>query len=69
MEDSCVADLVVICGQMKMFCLMATPPFYHTNRDTLDKISARGLQNAVDFHLALMKVSGAVEAGTSSRGE
>jgi hypothetical protein len=53
MQDACIADLFVTCGRVKTFCLMNTPPFYHTDHDTLDKISAAGIRNAVDLHSML----------------
>ena len=64
MEDACVADLLVVCGQLKTFSLINTPPFYHTDHDTIDKISASGLEAAVKFHLSLIEVVGGVEKGT-----
>lgn len=54
-RESCIADLFIVCGDKKIFCLMQSPPFYHTNHDTLDKISEEGLQNASDFHWELLK--------------
>jgi hypothetical protein len=53
MQDACIADLFVTCGRVKSFCLMNTPPFYHTDHDTLDKISAAGIRSAVSLHLLL----------------
>ena len=55
MQDACIADLFVTCGQVKSFCLMNAPPFYHTDHDTLDRISDRGIRNAVNFHLMLLQ--------------
>jgi len=55
MQDACIADLFVTCGQVKSFCLMNTPPFYHTDHDTLDKISDHGIRHAVNFHLTLLQ--------------
>ncbi len=54
----CIADLFVICDRVQPFCLMATPPYYHTDHDTLDKLSEAGLQRAVEFHLRLLDVAG-----------
>ena len=36
------------CGNVKSFCLMNARPIYHTDHDTLDKISRAGLEAAVD---------------------
>ena len=55
MQDACIADLFVTCGQVKSFCLMNMPPFYHTDHDTLDRISDRGIRNAVNFHFMLLQ--------------
>jgi hypothetical protein len=55
MVDACIADLFVTCGRVKSFCLMNGPPFYHTDHDTLDRISERGIRNAVEFHWLLLK--------------
>ena len=55
MQDACIADLFVTCDRVKGFCLMNTPPYYHTDHDTLDKISAAGIGNAVRFHLRLLQ--------------
>ena len=54
MQDACIADLFVTCGKVKSVCLMNTPPFYHTDHDTVDRISDRGIRNAVDFHMMLL---------------
>ena len=40
-------------SRVKSFCLMNTPPFYHTDHDTLDRISAAGIRNAVNLHSML----------------
>lgn len=55
MQDACIADLFVTCDRAKGFCLMNTPPYYHTDHDTLDKISAEGIGNAVRFHMRLLE--------------
>jgi hypothetical protein len=55
MQDACIADLFVSCGKVKSFCLMNTPPFYHTDHDTLDRISGRGIRNAVALHMLLLR--------------
>jgi hypothetical protein len=55
MQDACIADLFVTCGRVKSFCLMNTPPFYHTDHDTLDRISGAGIRNAANLHLMLFK--------------
>ena len=39
----CIADLFVICDRVQPFCLMAAPPYYHTDHDTIDKLSEEGL--------------------------
>jgi hypothetical protein len=54
MQDACIADLFVTCGRVKSFCLMNTPPFYHTDHDTLERISDRGIRNAVTLHMMLL---------------
>ena len=54
-RDACIADLFVTCGGPKSFCLMNSPPYYHTDHDTIDKISAAGIGNAVQFHLRLLE--------------
>ena len=54
-QDACIADLFVTCGRVKSFCLMNAPPFYHTDHDTLDRISDPGIRNAVTFHLILLQ--------------
>lgn len=58
----CIADLFVVCDRVQPFCLMAAPPYYHTDHDTLDKLSEAGLQRAVDFHLRLLEAAGFVES-------
>lgn len=60
MRDACIADLFVTCGKKRSFCLMNAPPFYHSDHDTLDKISGPGMQRAVDFHMKLLRVMGAI---------
>ncbi|MBL8176209.1 MAG: M28 family peptidase [Bryobacterales bacterium] len=54
MQDSCIADLFVTCGQVKSFCLMNAPPYYHTDHDTIDRISESGIRNAATFHNLLL---------------
>lgn len=56
----CIADLFVVCGQAKVFCLISAPPYYHTDHDTLDKLSRVGLENAVEFHMRLLRATGAI---------
>ena len=46
--------------QWKTFCLIQSPPFYHTDHDTLDKISREGVERAVEFHLRLLRETGSV---------
>lgn len=60
MQDACIADLLVTCGQVNSFCLIAAPPFYHTDHDTLDKIGRTGIEAAVDFHMRLLQITGAI---------
>ncbi|MBI3680178.1 MAG: M28 family peptidase [Acidobacteria bacterium] len=59
-QDACIADLFVVCGQARTFCLMGAPPYYHTDHDTIDKISSKGLEAGVDFHMRLLAVCGVV---------
>ena len=54
-QDACIADLFVTCGGPKSFCLMNAPPYYHTDHDTIDKISAAGIRNAVKLHMLLLE--------------
>jgi hypothetical protein len=42
-------------GRSARFCLINTPAYYHTDHDTLDKISAEGIGNAVRFHMRLLE--------------
>lgn len=60
MLDACIGDFQVMCNQMKSFCLIQAPPYYHTDHDTLDKISRAGLESSVDFHMRLLEVTGAL---------
>lgn len=57
----CIADLFVICGEVQPFSLMAAPPFYHTDHDTMDKLTEDGLQRAVEFHLLLLDAAGYID--------
>jgi hypothetical protein len=59
-EKGCIADLFVSCGKKQGFCLIQSPPFYHTDHDNMDKISRGGIQRAVNFHLALLRTINAV---------
>lgn len=61
-QDACIADLYVNCGKVKSFCLMNAPPIYHTNHDTLEWISAGGIERAVDFHVRVLGEIGAISA-------
>jgi hypothetical protein len=63
MLDACIGDLLAICDQSKSFCLIQAPPYYHTDHDTLDKISRAGLEASVDFHMRLLEVTGALIRG------
>lgn len=58
--DACIGDLLAVCDRQKSFSLIQAPPYYHTDHDTLDKISRAGLQASVDFHVRLLEVTGAV---------
>jgi hypothetical protein len=51
--EGCIGDLLVICGRLPSFTLIQAPPYYHTDHDTLDKISGPGLEAAVEFHMRL----------------
>ncbi len=59
-RDACIADLYVNCGQARSFCLMNVPLYYHTDHDTLDRITRQGLEAAVDFHLRLLEATGSI---------
>ena len=58
--DACIGDLLVICGELPSFCLIQGPPYYHTDHDTIDKISRAGIEASVDFHFRLLEVIGAI---------
>jgi hypothetical protein len=60
MVDACIGDLLAVCDQTKSFCLIQAPPYYHTDHDTIDKISRAGLEASVDFHMRLLEVTGAL---------
>ncbi len=62
MLDACIADLYVVCDRLEAFCLIQAPPYYHTDHDTIDKLSEAGLQNAVEFHMRLLETIGAIAA-------
>jgi hypothetical protein len=59
MRDACISDLLVTCDQTKSFSLLNAPPFYHTDHDTLDKISRSGMDRAVEFHMRVLQAIGA----------
>jgi len=63
---ACIADLFVVCDRVRVFSLMAAPPYYHTDHDTLDKLSEEGLQRAVDFHLRLLETAGFIDLSTAN---
>ena len=67
MTDACIGDLLVICGELPSFCLIQGPPYYHTDHDTIDKISRKGIAAVVDFHLRLLQVIGALATGSVDR--
>lgn len=58
--DECIGDLLAVCGEHPSFSLIQAPPYYHTEHDTLDKLSRAGIERAIDFHLRLLEVIGAV---------
>ena len=45
--DGCIGDLLVICGELVLLSDQG-PPYYHTDHDTIDKISRAGIEAAVD---------------------
>lgn len=57
---ACISDLLVVCDRLPTFTLIQAPPYYHTDHDTLDKISRAGIEHAVDFHLRLLERAGFV---------
>jgi len=59
-RKACISDLHVVCGNKKTFCLIQAPPYYHTDHDTLDKITNEGIENAAEFHLRILEAIGAV---------
>lgn len=61
MQNACIADLFVTCGQVKSFCLMNAPPYYHTDHDTIDRISEQGIRNAATFHTMLLAALGLMQ--------
>lgn len=65
MLDACIADLFIVCGSVNTFTLIQGPPYYHTDHDTLDKLTETGLQNAVEFHLNLLETIGAIKRSPS----
>ena len=46
--------------QWKTFCLIQSPPFYHSDHDTLENISREGVERAVEFHWRLLRETGAL---------
>lgn len=63
--EACIGDLHAVCRDAPSFCLIQAPPFYHTNYDTMDKISRGGMEAAVDFHMRLLEVTGALAPGVA----
>ncbi len=57
---ACISDLLVVCDRLPTFSLIQAPPYYHTDHDTLDKLSSGGLERAADFHFRLLQRSGFV---------
>jgi hypothetical protein len=45
--------------------LIKAPPYYHTDHDTMDKISRAGIEAAVDFHRLLLEAVGALAPGSA----
>lgn len=60
-RKACTSDLHVVCEDKPTFCLIQSPPYYHSDHDTLDKITAEGIDNAVEFHLRILEAIGAVK--------
>ncbi len=57
---ACISDLLVVCDRLPTFSLIQAPPYYHTDHDTLDKISRAGIEHAVEFHARLLERAGFV---------
>lgn len=62
-RKACTSDLHVVCNDKPTFCLIQVPPYYHTDHDTLDKITGQGIENAAEFHLRILEAIGAVKLG------
>jgi len=62
-RKACISDLHVVCADKPTFCLIQSPPYYHTDHDTLDKITGEGILNAAEFHLRILETIGAVDLG------
>ncbi len=60
-RKACISDLHVVCNDKPTFCLIQAPPYYHTDHDTLDKITGEGIENAAEFHLRVLEAIGAVK--------
>ncbi len=63
--DACISDLFVVCkdprtAAAKVFSLIGSPPYYHTEADTTEKVDARGVVRAVEFHLRMLRATGAI---------
>lgn len=62
--DDCFGDQRALCErkqlQARSFCLTQTPPSRYTDHDTLDKLSADGLQRSVEFFMRLLQATSAV---------
>jgi hypothetical protein len=59
-RKACISDLHVVCETKKTFCLIQAPPYYHTDHDTLDKITKEGIVNAAEFHVRILAAIRAV---------
>ncbi len=59
-RKACISDLHVVCEDKPTFCLIQAPPYYHTDHDTLDKITGEGIVNAAEFHLRILEAIGAM---------
>lgn len=55
---ACISDLLVVCDRLPTFSLIQAPPYYHSDHDTLDKISRAGIEHAVEFHVRLLERAG-----------
>ena len=47
-------------GSTGTWAVAQETPYYHTNHDTMDRLSRDGLENAVEFHMGLLVATGAI---------